>query len=226
MIETVRLPVLCSSQVSYSTVILLKRAKNGSIPSDRLYQSNLKECQWRNALPCLNCKFTLHESHIREWKQGFSVNLCAGVSQKGAQPFIHSLQGKRESWGAVMCWYWHVSRQAVQRGQTNTLGGKKKKKKSHLLGALCTFQFTWQSVECGRKRTGSVARTCRRSGSSSSFQKLRFKPGTWLLTREAPLLSLCFTTTSLSVATESSSAKSSLVYRLLQDGKTATRTLK
>lgn len=78
--------------------------------------------------------------------------------------------------------------------------GKKKKKKSHLLGALCTFQFTWQSVECGRKRTGSVARTCRRSSSGSSFQKRRFKPGTWLLTREAPLLSLCFTTTALQLS--------------------------
>lgn len=116
-----------------------------------------------------------------------------------------------------------LARQSRGVRLTHWVGEKQKKKITPARGTV-HVPVHLANVECGRKRTGSVARTCRRS-SSSSFQKLRFKPGTWLLTREAPLLSLCFTSTALSVATESSPAKSSLVYWLLRDGKTVTRTL-
>lgn len=139
-------------------------------------------------------------------------------------PTLHSLSAgeKRILRGGDVSILTCLARQSRGVRLTHWVGEKKKK----ITPARGTVHVPVHLAKCGVwEETGSVARTCRRSSSSSSFQKLRFKPGTWLLTREAPLLSLCFTTTALSVATESSSAKSSLVYWALQDGKTATCTL-
>lgn len=132
-------------------------------------------------------------------------------------PALHSLSaGGKENPEARWCVDTDVCLARQSRGVRLTHWVGKKKKKITPAGG--TVHVPVHLAKCGvweeTHRGGSVARTCRRgsSSSSSSFQKLRFKPGTWLLTREAPLLSLCFTTTALSVATESSSAKSSLVY--------------